>query len=53
MKMNKKKLVFDIETTGLNPLGSRITCICAKVIGGNEYRGSHTEINLVLTIRNL
>jgi len=41
MKMNKKKLVFDIETTGLNPLGSRITCICAKVIGGNEYRGSH------------
>ena len=34
-----KKIVFDIETTGLNPLYSRITCICAKVIKGNEYKG--------------
>lgn len=39
----KKELVFDIETTGLNPLHERITCICAKVNGGNEYRGSHTN----------
>jgi len=38
-----KQIVFDIETTGLNPLNSRITCICAKVINGNEYTGSHTN----------
>lgn len=38
-----KELVFDIETTGLNALNSRITCICAKVINGSEYKGSHTN----------
>ena len=37
------KITFDIETTGLNPLYSGITCICAKVIDGNEYKGSHTN----------
>jgi len=38
-----KKIVFDIETTGLNVLNSKITCICAKVINGSEYKGSHTN----------
>jgi uncharacterized protein YprB with RNaseH-like and TPR domain len=38
-----KKIVFDIETTGLNALNSKITCICAKVINGSEYKGSHTN----------
>ena len=26
-------IVFDIETTGLSPLSSRITCICCKMSG--------------------
>lgn len=37
------KITFDIETTGLNPLFSKITCICGKAILGNGYMGSHTN----------
>ena len=37
------KITFDIETTGLNPLFSKITCICGKVLNGNDYMGSHTN----------
>jgi len=32
-----RHLVFDIETTGLDPVTSRITCICAKDSAGNEH----------------
>ncbi|MFA6190663.1 MAG: ribonuclease H-like domain-containing protein [Candidatus Staskawiczbacteria bacterium] len=39
----KRYIVFDIETTGLYPTNSRITCICAKSISGNDYQGSHTN----------
>ena len=29
-------LILDIETTGLSPwYGDKITCICAKAVGGN------------------
>ena len=42
-----KIMTFDIETTGLNPLNSKITCICARVLTdeklSDEYRGSHTN----------
>lgn len=37
------QVTFDIETTGLNPLHSRITCICGKVLFGNNYMGSHID----------
>ena len=40
---NEKYIVFDIETTGLNPLDSRITCICAKRSDGESYNGCHTN----------
>ena len=40
---NKDYIVFDIETTGLNPLDSEITCICAKTKDGNNYEGCHTN----------
>jgi len=44
-----KEIVFDIETTGLNPLNSRITCICAKVIGGDAfYSYKNNEKELIL-----
>lgn len=33
----KKYISFDIETTGLNPLVNRITCICAKDRDGNVF----------------
>lgn len=39
----ERYIVFDIETTGLNPTTSKITCICAKSISGNDYKGSHTN----------
>ena len=39
--MESKYIVFDIETTGLNPTSSRITCICAKSSNGGSYNGCH------------
>ena len=41
---NKRYIVFDIETTGLNPLDSRITCICARTKDSEAvYQGCHTN----------
>lgn len=38
MKWKNPKIIFDIETTGLNPyFGSRITCIGIKDTTGNRY----------------
>lgn len=41
--MVSKYIVFDIETTGLNPTSSKITCICAKSDSGSSYNGCHTN----------
>jgi len=39
-----KYIIFDIETTGLNPwYGDRITCICAKDSEGNIFGYSHEQ----------
>lgn len=38
-----RHLTFDIETTGLDPINSRITCICAKTPEGEEFKFCNCE----------
>jgi uncharacterized protein YprB with RNaseH-like and TPR domain len=38
--INKKYLVFDVETTGLRGVESKITCICAKDNEGDWFKGA-------------
>lgn len=45
MKSKKiKYAVFDIETAGLDPLKSRITCICAKTSKGEEIKLINSDL---------
>lgn len=50
MQSYQNEVVFDIETTGLNPwLGDKITCICAKEIKSSEsfYLTNKLEIEII------
>lgn len=50
--MIEKYIVFDIETTGLNPLyDSEITCICAEDSEGGTFvssRRDNVELNIIV-----
>ena len=45
----KKRITFDIETTGLNPwYGAQITCICARTQDGESFSmASEQEDNIL------
>lgn len=43
-----RHLTFDIETTGLDPMKSRITCICARDSEGREFCFSENEEKAIL-----
>lgn len=49
-----KYLVFDIETTGLNPCEDRITCFCAKDSEGELFKyAMQEEVYLLEKIKQL
>ena len=47
--MIHRHIVFDIETTGLNPLKDRITCICTKTDDGGECKFAGDQEKTILT----
>jgi len=49
--MNEKTLVFDIETTGLNAIESKITCICCEDLN-EDYQCSFINDNEEDIIKN-
>lgn len=45
----KEYIVFDIETTGLNPyFGNRVTCICGKNSRGRRLETTNQEEKIIL-----
>jgi len=46
--IEKKYIVLDIETTGLNPINHKITCICAKTNDANYFYKCSTNEYAIL-----
>ena len=54
MKEDEKYIVLDIETTGLNPLDNKITCICLETDAGFQHKGYTTpEFSESMLIENM